>query len=99
MPCGRFKRKSSPRRWNDSWKRTRCCQGLGSSLPGLAAAHAIHNGLTTAKGTHPYLHGEKVAFGLLAQLVLEGQASLGAASRIDALQPRSACRSHWPRSA
>lgn len=29
--------------------------------------------MTTAKGTHPYLHGEKVAFGLLAQLVLEGQ--------------------------
>ena len=29
--------------------------------------------MTTATGTHAYLHGEKVAFGLLTQLVLEGQ--------------------------
>ena len=28
---------------------------------------------TAAAATHAYLHGEKVAFGLLAQLVLEGQ--------------------------
>ncbi len=47
--------------------------GIGFESSGLAAAHAIHNGLTTAKGTHNYLHGEKVAFGLLTQLVLEGQ--------------------------
>src|SRR4029078_7484556 len=47
--------------------------GLGFESSGLAAAHAIHNGLTTARATHDYLHGEKVAFGLLAQLVLEGQ--------------------------
>jgi glycerol dehydrogenase len=47
--------------------------GLGFESSGLAAAHAIHNGLTTAPATHEYLHGEKVAFGLLAQLVLEGQ--------------------------
>lgn len=47
--------------------------GIGFESSGLAAAHAIHNGLTTAKATHDYLHGEKVAFGLLAQLVLEGQ--------------------------
>lgn len=47
--------------------------GLGFESSGLAAAHAIHNGLTTARGTHAYMHGEKVAFGLLAQLVLESQ--------------------------
>ena len=47
--------------------------GLGFESSGLAAAHAIHNGLTTAPPTHAYLHGEKVAFGLLTQLVLEGQ--------------------------
>jgi glycerol dehydrogenase len=47
--------------------------GLGFESAGLAAAHAIHNGLTTAPATHAYLHGEKVAFGLLTQLVLEGQ--------------------------
>ena len=47
--------------------------GLGFESSGLAAAHAIHNGLTTAPGTHAYMHGEKVAFGLLAQLMLESQ--------------------------
>jgi glycerol dehydrogenase len=47
--------------------------GLGFESSGLAAAHAVHNGLTAAPGTHPYFHGEKVAFGLLVQLVLEGQ--------------------------
>lgn len=47
--------------------------GLGFESSGLAAAHAIHNGLTTAAGTHGYMHGEKVAFGLLAQLMLESQ--------------------------
>ena len=47
--------------------------GLGFESSGLAAAHAIHNGLTTATGTHGYMHGEKVAFGLIAQLMLESQ--------------------------
>ncbi len=47
--------------------------GLGFESSGLAAAHAVHNGLTAAPGTHSYFHGEKVAFGLLVQLVLEGQ--------------------------
>ena len=47
--------------------------GLGFESSGLAAAHAIHNGLTAAPGTHSYMHGEKVAFGLLAQLMLESQ--------------------------
>jgi glycerol dehydrogenase len=47
--------------------------GLGFESSGLAAAHAIHNGLTAAPGTHGYFHGEKVAYGLLTQLVLEGQ--------------------------
>jgi glycerol dehydrogenase len=46
--------------------------GLGFESSGLAAAHALHNGLTVAPGTHHYLHGEKVAFGLIVQLVLEG---------------------------
>jgi glycerol dehydrogenase len=46
--------------------------GLGFESAGLAAAHAVHNGLTAAPETHDYFHGEKVAFGLLVQLVLEG---------------------------
>ncbi|MBT1172019.1 glycerol dehydrogenase [Bifidobacterium sp. MA2] len=45
--------------------------GIGFESSGLAAAHAIHNGLTVLEGTHRYLHGEKVAYGTLAQFVLE----------------------------
>jgi glycerol dehydrogenase len=47
--------------------------GLGFESSGLAAAHAVHNGLNAAPATHDYFHGEKVAYGLLVQLVLEGQ--------------------------
>ena len=47
--------------------------GLGFESSGLAAAHSIHNGLTVVDQTHPYLHGEKVAFGALTQLILEGK--------------------------
>ncbi len=46
--------------------------GLGFESSGLAAAHAIHNGLTALEETHQYYHGEKVAFGLLAGLCLTG---------------------------
>ena len=46
--------------------------GLGFESSGLAAAHAIHNGLTAAPATHAFFHGEKVAFGVIVQLVLEG---------------------------
>jgi len=45
--------------------------GLGFESGGLAAAHAIHDGLTVLEGTHKMYHGEKVAFGTLVQLVLE----------------------------
>jgi glycerol dehydrogenase len=45
--------------------------GLGFESGGLAAAHAIHDGLTILEGTHGYFHGEKVAFGTLAHLALE----------------------------
>jgi glycerol dehydrogenase len=45
--------------------------GLGFESGGLAGAHAIHDGLTSLEGTHKYFHGEKVAFGTIAQLVLE----------------------------
>jgi glycerol dehydrogenase len=47
--------------------------GLGFESGGLAVAHSVHNGLTTVPATHAYLHGEKVAFGLLVQLVVEGR--------------------------
>ena len=45
--------------------------GIGFESGGLAAAHAIHDGLTILEGTHSFYHGEKVAFGTLAQLALE----------------------------
>lgn len=47
--------------------------GIGFESSGLAAAHAIHNGLTALEETHKLLHGEKVAFGTLTQLVLENR--------------------------
>ena len=47
--------------------------GLGFESSGLAAAHAIHNGLTAVPLTHAFFHGEKVAFGALVQLILEGK--------------------------
>lgn len=45
--------------------------GIGFESGGLAAAHAIHNGLTVLEECHQYYHGEKVAFGTIVQLVLE----------------------------
>ena len=47
--------------------------GLGFESGGLALAHAVHNGITTIPASHAFIHGEKVAFGLLTQLVLEGR--------------------------
>gem|GEM_PF-14545 len=47
--------------------------GLGFESGGLAVAHAVHNGFTELSSTHHCLHGEKVAMGLLTQLVLEGR--------------------------
>jgi glycerol dehydrogenase len=44
--------------------------GLGFESGGLGAAHSIHNGLTALAGTHGMYHGEKVAIGVLASLVL-----------------------------
>jgi glycerol dehydrogenase len=45
--------------------------GLGFESSGLAAAHGIHEGLQALKGTEGALHGELVAFGAIAQLVME----------------------------
>lgn len=43
--------------------------GLGFESGGLAAAHAVHDGLAVVGGDAT--HGEKVGFGVVAQLVLE----------------------------
>jgi glycerol dehydrogenase len=45
--------------------------GLGFESSGLAAAHGIHEGLLALKGAEGALHGELVAFGTIAQLVME----------------------------
>lgn len=49
--------------------------GLGFESSGLAAAHAVHNGMTVLPETHHAYHGEKVSFGTLVQLVLENRSS------------------------
>lgn len=49
--------------------------GLGFESGGLAGSHAVHNGFTVLEASHGKLHGQKVAFGTLTQLVLEGRPS------------------------
>jgi glycerol dehydrogenase len=46
--------------------------GLGFESCGVAVAHALSEGFSVIHEMHAYTHGEKVAFGLLAQLQLEG---------------------------
>ncbi|KIL51405.1 hypothetical protein KP77_09170 [Jeotgalibacillus alimentarius] len=45
--------------------------GFGDQYGRVAGAHAIHNGLTSAPESHHALHGDKVAYGILVQLILE----------------------------
>jgi uncharacterized oxidoreductase len=45
--------------------------GFGDRYGRIAGAHAVHNGLTVSERTHHLLHGEKVAYGILVQLILE----------------------------
>ncbi|GGE76891.1 glycerol dehydrogenase [Shewanella carassii] len=45
--------------------------GVGAEAGGLAAAHAVNNGMSAVAELHGAQHGEKVVFGLLTQLVLE----------------------------
>lgn len=47
--------------------------GFGDHYGRIAGAHAIHNGLTILAEAHHALHGEKVAYGILVQLILEGK--------------------------
>lgn len=47
--------------------------GLGERYTRIAAAHAVHNGLTILPQTADYLHGTKVAYGILVQCVLLSQ--------------------------
>ncbi|WP_156285872.1 glycerol dehydrogenase [Oceanivirga salmonicida] len=47
--------------------------GVGFESGGEAAGHAIHNGLTILQETNNKLHGEKVAFGTITQLIMENR--------------------------
>ncbi len=47
--------------------------GLGERYTRVAAAHAVHNGLTVLPQTEKYLHGTKVAYGILVQSALLGR--------------------------
>lgn len=47
--------------------------GYGGRYGRMAGAHAIHNGLSFVNETHSILHGQKVAYGILVQLILENR--------------------------
>ena len=47
--------------------------GIGFESGGLACAHALHNGLALLPELSSVMHGEKVAFCTLVQMVLEGR--------------------------
>lgn len=48
--------------------------GFGDKYARNTAAHAIHDAISAyLPGVHKYLHGEKVAYGILYQLALEGK--------------------------
>ena len=57
--------------------------GLGFESSGLAAAHGIQDGVHALKETAGALHGEMVAFGTLAQLVMENRSTDEIESVID----------------
>ena len=45
--------------------------GFGDHYGRTSGAHSIHDGLTLVPGTDKYLHGNKVAYGILVQLAIE----------------------------
>src|SRR5476651_316916 len=47
--------------------------GLGDRYTRIAAAHSVHNGLTALPQTDAFLHGSKVAYGILVQSALLNQ--------------------------
>lgn len=47
--------------------------GLGFENCGVSAAHGVHDAITVLEPTHGFMHGEKVAFGIVCLLVLENR--------------------------
>lgn len=52
--------------------------GLAGAEAKLALAHPLHDALTRVPGSHAALHGEKVGFGSLVQMLLAGRDGVGA---------------------
>lgn len=52
--------------------------GLGFQNTGCSVAHAVNAGLSELPEAGPYLHGERVGFGVLVQLAFENAAAGGA---------------------
>lgn len=50
---------------------TTIIQSLGQNTSRGAAAHGIHNGMTSIEESHELLHGLKVGYGIIVQLYLE----------------------------
>ena len=70
--------------------------GLGFENCGVSGGHGIHDGLTALDETHGFYHGEKVAFGTLCLLMLEGRPLWRRSSPRRASAAPSACRRHSP---
>lgn len=49
---------------------------LGFENTGLSLAHSVHNIFTTFTETNKFMHGEKVAFGVIVQLTVENSLEL-----------------------
>lgn len=56
--------------FEDVLEATILLSGVGFESGGVAAAHAFHHGIAELPESHAALHGEKVAFGVLAELAL-----------------------------
>ncbi|MBQ9156506.1 MAG: glycerol dehydrogenase [Eubacterium sp.] len=50
---------------------TTLLSGIGWESGGLTCAHAVANSLPVLHETHDFLHGEKVSFGIIVQLMLD----------------------------
>lgn len=49
--------------------------GVGFMNCGCAGAHGVHNGISELRESQKYLHGEKVSFGLICELIIENASS------------------------
>ena len=58
----------------------------------MAGAHAIHHGLCELDDVHHYLHGEKVAIGVLATLLMQRREAEFAEVRAFCAKVREAAR-------